>query len=497
MSQGLSISEVVNVDVVMTPLAAATRNFGALLIVGSSPVIDTGERIRKYTGDIETAVAADFGSSAPEYLAATLYMSQEPKPSILFIGRWAQTATAATLKGGVLSTAQQAIANFTAVSSGGMSITVNGAVKALTGINLAAVTNLNGVASAVTTALAGSATVVWNATYNRFEVTSSTNGAASNLTYATAPASGTDISALLGLQAGQASAPVNGIVAESLITAVQTLASGGVDWYGLNVAAAGLVDADHLAVAAFIEAATPSHIYGITTSVSAVVDPTSTTDLASQLKALNYKRTFVQYSISSQYAAASIFGRAFTVDFTGSNTTITLKFKQEPGVAAETLNSTQAAAAKAKNCNIFVNYSNATSIIQEGVMANGFFFDEVHGLDWLQNAAQTAIYNALFTSPTKIPQTDAGVNVLVTAMEHDAMEPAVGNGLLAPGVWNAPGFGALSQGQMLSKGYYCYAPTVAFQAQADREARKAPTIQVAAKLAGAIHFADVIINVNR
>ena len=35
------------------------------------------------------------------------------------------------------------------------------------------------------------------------------------------------------------------------------------------------------------------------------------------------------------------------------------------------------------------------------------------------------------------------------------------------------------------------------QSQADREGRKAPVIQVAIKLAGAVHFVDVIVNVNR
>jgi len=38
---------------------------------------------------------------------------------------------------------------------------------------------------------------------------------------------------------------------------------------------------------------------------------------------------------------------------------------------------------------------------------------------------------------------------------------------------------------------------VASQSQADREARKAPVIQCAIKLAGAVHFVDCIINVNR
>lgn len=494
MSQGLSVSDVVNVSVVLTPLAAATRNFGSLLIVGSSPVVDTAERLRQYSS--LDGVAADFGTSAQEYLAAALYFGQSPQPSVCFIGRWAQAATAAVLHGGILSAAQQLLSNFTAVTSGGLRITIDGVLKSLSAINLSAVSNLNGVASAVTTALAGSGTCVWNAALGRFDITSGTTGAASTITVAQAPVSGTDISALMRLQVGQASAPVAGIVAESLVTAVQTLANLSNDWYGLYVAAAGVVSADILAVAAFIEGTGNSRIYGVTTQDSLVMDASSTTDIAAQLKALGYKRTFVQYSSSNPHAAASIFGRAFTVNFQGSNTTLTIKFKVEPGVAAETISASQAATLKTKNCNVFVNYQNSTSIIQEGVMVNGFFFDEVHGTDWLQNDVQTAIFNLLFTSATKIPQTDAGINQIVATIES-RLAQAVVNGLVAPGVWSAGGFGALNQGDTLAKGFYVYAPPVASQSLADRQARKAPAIQAAIKLAGAVHFVNTQINVNR
>ncbi|ELJ9363915.1 DUF3383 family protein, partial [Salmonella enterica] len=65
------------------------------------------------------------------------------------------------------------------------------------------------------------------------------------------------------------------------------------------------------------------------------------------------------------------FGRAFTVNFNGSNTTITLKFKQEPGVTYETLDLSQAKALDAKNCNVYVYYQNDTAILQQGVMSSG------------------------------------------------------------------------------------------------------------------------------
>ncbi|MFZ5936589.1 DUF3383 domain-containing protein [Pseudomonas sp. HS6-2] len=489
----LAVSGVVNVQVVMSPLAAALRDFGALLILGASSVIDTNERIRQYSS--LTAVATDFGTTAPEYLAASLFFSQSPQPAILYIGRWAKAASSARLNGGALSTAQQAMSNFTSITTGSMKITVDGTVKTLSALNFSAAANLNAVASIITTALAG-ATCVWNANFSRFEITSPTTGATSTLTYASSTGAGTDVSALLGLVTGVASAPVNGIVAETLLSCVTALASMSANWYGLQVADATPTDADLLGVSAFIEGASPSRIFGITTQNPLALDGTSTTDIAYKLKAALYKRTFCQYSSSSAYAVASIFGRAFTVNFQGNNTTITLKFKQEPGVTAEGLNTTQAAALKAKNCNVFVKYDNDTAIIQEGVMSNGFFFDEVHGLDWLQDDVQTAVYNLLYTSTTKIPQTDAGINRIVTTV-NERLEQAVTNGLVAPGQWNGPAFGALTSGQYLSTGYYTYAPPISTQAQADREARKAPVIQSAIKLAGAVHFVDVIINVNR
>ena len=71
------------------------------------------------------------------------------------------------------------------------------------------------------------------------------------------------------------------------------------------------------------------------------------------------------------------------------------------------------------------------------------------------------------------------------------------NGLVAPGVWNGSAIGSLQTGDTLSTGYYVYIQPMDEQAQSDREARKAPPIQIAVKLRGAIHFVDVAITVNR
>lgn len=494
MAARLPVSDIVNVDITLSPTATPYRNFGAGLLVGASPVIDVGERIRPYSTIAQ--VAADFGTALPEYFAAVDFFAQSPQPDLLFIGRWANAPTNARLRGGVLTLAQQAMSAWTAITAGSFKITVDGTVKTAANLSFAGQTNLNGVASIISAGLGGGVTVGWNAVYGRFEVTSASTGALSALSYATSAGSGTDISAQLKLTSGLASAPAGGVAAETLTTALQQLANASGDWYAAILAAPLPADSDVLAAAAFIEASNKPRLLGLTINATTAIDPTQTADLPSKLAAADYRKTYMQYSSSDAYAAASFFGRAATVDFEGSATALTMKFKVEPGVSAELLTETQMGALRTKNVNVFVGYDNNAAIIQEGVTADGSFFDEVHGLDWFGDRVQTDIWNLLYTATTKIPQTDAGNHLIVATIER-ACEQAVANGLAAPGVWNASGFGQLQQGDTLTKGYYVYAPPIASQAQADREARKSVPIQIALKLAGAIHSVDVIITVNR
>lgn len=491
MTQGLNVGRLVSVTVNLQPLAAARRGFGTLLIAGDSNVIDGSERLRSYV-DIES-VASDFGTSAPEYLAASLYFGQSPRPDSLMIGRWVRTATSALLKGGILTAAEQTLSNWTAITSGSFKVTIDGTEKTVTGMNFSAVTNLNGVASAINASLTGG-TIAWDG--SRFTITSSTTGVTSTLGYASAASTGTDISGLLKLTSSTALAPVPGYAAETPVEATAIFANQSGMWYGLSFAASTMPsESQYLAVGAFIESASITRIFGVTETDTRVLDATYTSDLASEFEALGYKRTCVQFS-ENPYAVCSLMGRAFSVNFSANRSTITLMYKQEPGIVAQNLTETQAQTLKAKRCNVFVNYQNNTAIIQYGVMSGQAYFDEIHGLDWFSDALQNAEYNLLYQSKTKIPQTDAGQNQLVNVATNVCQE-AINNGLIAPGQWNADGFGQLSRGDYLDEGFYIYTPPMASQDQSIREQRIAPPIQIALKLAGAIHEIDCIVDVNR
>lgn len=497
MAQALPISRLVNVQVNLAPIAALMQDISTLLILGSSGVIDTVERYREYAGI--DAVATDFGTSAPEYYAAALWFEQAPQPVKLQIGEWAKTATAGRLRCAPLTTSNSAIATWTAIATGSFKATVDGVATDITGLDFSAQTNLNGVAATIQTKLQityPGATCVYNPTYNRFEFASATTGATSEFSFVQSAASGSDISDnLQGRSTDSGAYVAHGIVAESAADCIALFDNNyGQNWYAATML--GASNSEHTAVAGYIQAATNKHIYGVSTQEAGVLSSVSTTDVAYMLKQLGYRRTVVQYSSHTPYSVCSLLGRILTTNYNANNTVITLMYKQEPGIVPETINATQISALEAKNCNVFVAYNNNTAIIEKGVAASGDFLDIITGTDWLALAIQNSVFNLLYTSNTKIPQTDPGTHLLVTTIESVCSQ-GVTNGLLAPGVWNSGGFGSLEQGDYLAKGFYVYAPPVATQLQADREARKSVVIQVAAKLAGAIHTVDIIVNVNR
>lgn len=486
MASTLPISRVVNVTVNLGATAAATRNFGAMCVIGASNVIDATERIRAYSSIAE--VAADFGTAAPEYAAAAVFFGQSPTPSILYIGRWVQTGSSALLRGRILATDEQDISNFTDITAGTLSLSIGGQAVNLTAIDLSEATNLNGVASAIADKLGANGSCVWNG--SRFVISTATTGSSATIS---ATVTGT-LADPLGMDADSNPTVVAGADAETIADGVATLLDFPA-WYGATIAA-DLSAAQILSVAALIEAASPSRILAVTSQDTNDTDSSVVTGIGTQLHEKGYNRTTCIYSSDEPYAAAAILGRIATVNFNGSNTTITLKFKQAAGVSPEYLRTSQANALKDRDINVFAAYNNDTAILQEGTMSGGWFVDERHGLDWLQDYLQTALYNLLYTSGTKIGQDESGINQLISTCEK-AMNQAVVNGLCAAGVWNGDEFGALRKGDTLTKGYYIYVQPLAEQAQADREARKAPAIQIGAKLKGAVHFVDVSLIINR
>jgi hypothetical protein len=492
----LSISSLISVTASQTATATQAQSTKTMLALVNEPTIDVTTRMQKFTSAL--AVAQQCGSNSVAAAIAAVWFDQSPQPTSLYLGRWAQTASSGQLFGGSLTAAEQLISNWTAITDGGFTITVDGgAAQNITALNFSGAANMNGVAAVIQAKLTG-ATITWDSINSRFVVTSATTGANSSVSFATAPTGGgiTDISALLELtnEAGSGTYQSNGIAAETALAAVTLFDTQfGQKWYGLAVA--GAQDADHTAIGAFIAASSNKHFYWVSTQEGGCIVATSTTDIAYLLQQANVSDVAVQYNGSSLYSAISLAALMMTVDYTASNSVRAAMYGTEPGITADNLNATQLAALVAKNANGYVGYDDGSSIIQPGICSNGSWIDTIIGKDALTIDIQAAVFNLFKT--THVPQSDAGMHMIKVVIESVLAQYASA-GYIAPGVWNGPLFGSLTNNAdgtapTLPTGYYVYQPPIASQTATQRSQRISVTFQIAVNLAGAVQTANVLI----
>lgn len=212
-----------------------------------------------------------------------------------------------------------------------------------------------------------------------------------------------------------------------------------------------------------------------------VLDNASTTDIAYVLNAAARTRTFVMYSsTAAEYPEVSAFARAATVQFDQPDSVITLKFKQLPGITAESLTSANLTTLNTKGCNAYATVGSVDMLL-EGIMAKGLgtYQDTIHGVDWLQNAIETNVFGYLFTRTTKVPYTDKGAAALEQQVIN-GLKDGVRNGLIADG-------GTDFEGNFLPQGFETSVVKVADVSQANRQNRIGPPITFKAIGAGAIH----------
>lgn len=190
---------------------------------------------------------------------------------------------------------------------------------------------------------------------------------------------------------------------------------------------------------------------------------------------------------------AAYTGRAFSVNFSGSQTSQTMNLKTLVNVLPDNgIDQTAYTNAKAAGVDLYVSYEGDPGVLSSG---GNSYFDTVYENMALKFHAQISLYNALKTTGTKIPQTESGMSSLRSALSQVFIQ-FVRNGVLAPGTWNSSqtfGDPETFRQNIENQGWYVYSMPIALQAQSEREQRIAPMIQGACKRAGAIHEADVLI----
>lgn len=193
---------------------------------------------------------------------------------------------------------------------------------------------------------------------------------------------------------------------------------------------------------------------------------------------------------------ASYASRGLSVNFSGSNTTLTMNLKDLAGVQPDpSMTQTLYNECKTAGVDIYVSFQGVAKVASFGANA---FYDQIYNQQWLAGALQVAGFNYLAEVATKVPQTEDGMTAFKGAFRK-VMQQSVVNQYCAAGTWNSPStFGILSDflANVSQIGYYIYSTPVSQQNQPDRAARIAPLVQIALKEAGAIHSGSVIVNIN-
>ena len=199
---------------------------------------------------------------------------------------------------------------------------------------------------------------------------------------------------------------------------------------------------------------------------------------------------------SKQFAAAYAF-RGMSTNFDGSNTTLTMNLKPLVTITADDyITQTRYTQLAAAGVDSYVNTAGLGMATSFG--ANRYF-DEVFNLIWFVGQLKVNGFNALRQVGGKVPQTEAGMQVLISAYRR-ACEQGIRNAYIAAGSWTSPetfGDQEAFLENIKQRGYYIYSIPVNQQDPTDREAREAPLLQNAVKQAGAIHSSNVLVYINR
>jgi len=274
-----------------------------------------------------------------------------------------------------------------------------------------------------------------------------------------------------------------------------TRSEGLVQYFGL-MGTQIFPQADMLAAAAIVQAM--NKVAFFVGNLSADVAVGGMLDL---LRSNNYSKSRGLFYGGTEVAALDFLsayaGRGLSTNFSGSNTTQTMHLKDLVGVTADpSMTQSLLVLCTAAGADVYASFQGIPKVFCSG---ENEFFDYVYGLGWFVGAIEIAGFNFLAQAATKIPQTESGMDGLKGAYRK-ICEQGVANQWMAPGTWNSSiTFGNQSDflENIVQRGYYIYSGPIATQTAAAREARQAPLVQIAVKLAGAIHSSTVIVYVNR
>lgn len=487
----LPVSNVINVTVNATPQGLSEKNVNSIALFTN----EANSSLNPYEICLSAKQVAEFyGTNSVTAQMANALFSQSPNirtgnGQLVVIPLIASVSAVA----GQLATPNISanLAALIAVTSGDIRVTVNSVNYDLTNLNFTNCVTFADIAQVIQNRLV--ACTVTNTTTTGLRFTSKKVGTTSTVALAAVPSgTGTALNGS-GYLNGAAAVTTAGTNSSGETIAAAIARTGDTVGYFGMLTNIMLEDTALTTLAAAVQGMDRVFHYA-----SANVQDITGVGLTIQQAAEDQTR-FKVYTASILDAVlmnAAYVGRAHSVNFSGSLTSQTMWLKilatidPDLGISQTFYNQ-----AETSGVDLYVSYDGQPSVVSNG--ANNYF-DQVYSRFALKFALETAGFNFLRQTSTKIPQTESGMNGLKNAYAQ-VLERFSTAGYIAPGAWNSSetfGDPVLFNQNILARGYYIFSLPIASQSSVERDERIAPLVQIAIKEAGAIHTSNVIVLVN-
>ena len=332
-------------------------------------------------------------------------------------------AVSGFLRGGSL--ASLGLAGVKAISTGQLSVTIDGSAKSAASVDLSTSTSFSDAASKLTTALGLSAgqAVTYDTISGGFVISSGTTGANSTLTYATSSAGNVASTLLLTSATGAILSPGSAITTPSVfMTALIAINSNWAAFTHVFDPDGGSGNTNKLAFAAWNSAQNNRFLY---VPWDADQSPVTTSPATSSLGYLvgasgnNYSGAApISQTAVTYHGAAFVLGYGASLSFNSTNGRANAMFRSQSGLTAAVSNATSAANLSANGYNSINVYGNAADsdvILAPGQVSGPFsWIDSYFNQIWLNANLQAAIFKAFVSFPS-FPYNPDGYSLIEAA----------------------------------------------------------------------------------
>lgn len=373
-----------------------------------------GDRVRLYSTQDAYNKICTAGDSV--WWGGNAFFSKTERPSRIAVCKvFEENQSAYVLSGDV------DVASVTAIDAGSFNITIDGNVVALTALDFTSATDLDGIATVINTVLSSAGTC--DVYHGKLLIKSAVAGNDATISYASAAASGTDVSALLGLTEANGAIAKDGYTAGTIAGELANIAKAaeqaGTFLYGWALDSSYRDTEDQAEAATWVDSRGVRACGVFCTNNANAYDPENTSNNA--VKALEAGYTGISYVYDDNpqvYPDISYLANFLAVNYNGSNTAIAGKFKDADGIAAVNFPDieTNIATLKAKRINTITGIIGQTvKYFREGVQSSSAWSTDgwVNVCNFIAEL-EVNILNVFLRNP-KVAYTVEGQNLLISA----------------------------------------------------------------------------------